>query len=545
MKFTITNFHAIKFAEILIKKITLLAGINEQGKTSILEAIASATTTNVLPFPELTKTQAGMVVHTGTDGAEVVLQSETGEAIVRYPECKKSVTGSPIEISDYSAGLKSIVDLKTKSGERGKALNELIKANPTLDDLKKELPDMNLERLWQAISVQGWDAAHEQAQNVGRTLKAKWEAVTGTNFGEKIAAEWVPDAYSFALRSETTESLTAKITAAQCVIEGAILNTAISDEKIEGLRTVVATLPGLRADLKKISDTLHGMLGRICGVEGKIAEALPVDVGTSIPCPHCSKPLRINGKFIVTAEESISPEELKARKDILDALDKEHGTQQHAIDESNKIADDLNKKITIAENAETELKKAEKQAKKSASVNMDELHCTLEKAKSDLNAFTLKAQADSGFKNIQMNKQIVDVLSPKGLRFTVLKKALGEFNSKLATACKTAKWKTITIAEDTGIYQAGIPYTLLSMSAKWRVRCVLQVVMAAYSGDKLLLIDEAGMLDKPGRNGLFALLSSCSDAQAVVAMTLLIKEDVPAVEKMGWNSFWIENGEVK
>jgi len=83
------------------------------------------------------------------------------------------------------------------------------------------------------------------------------------------------------------------------------------------------------------------------------------------------------------------------------------------------------------------------------------------------------------------------------------------------------------------------PYILLSESEKFRCRTALQVAMADLDGSAAVIVDAADILDRGGRNGLFAMLAQ-SGMRSLVCMTMNGPGDVPDLSKPGLGrSYWI------
>ena len=94
----ISNFRAIKSAEIDVSNISLVSADNEGGKTSILQACRSVLTKRTMPIDEVPIKKASLLVHSGTAGAEIVCTTPEGEAKITFPDMSKIASGKPLEI---------------------------------------------------------------------------------------------------------------------------------------------------------------------------------------------------------------------------------------------------------------------------------------------------------------------------------------------------------------------------------------------------------------------------------------------------------------
>src|SRR5574341_617516 len=131
---SVRSFARAERADLDVSTIALLAGPNENGKTSICLAAAAALTGQTVPVDGIKKGSAGALVRTGDAEGGARVKSAQGEAVVSWPNATRETTGTPPEASLYAAGLASIVDLDDKA--RANALaGYLPDAVPTREDL--------------------------------------------------------------------------------------------------------------------------------------------------------------------------------------------------------------------------------------------------------------------------------------------------------------------------------------------------------------------------------------------------------------------------
>ena len=157
-------------------------------------------------------------------------------------------------------------------------------------------------------------------------------------------------------------------------------------------------------------------------------------------------------------------------------------------------------------------------------------------------AVQVRAKKDEAAKHhlaIISNNQIIDVLAPDGIRRQVLASKLSNINERLQMMADVSGWAPVKISDSLTIDVGKLPYWLLSESEKFRVRVMLQVVVADLDHSSLLVIDAADILDKGGRNGLFALLNM-TGMYALVCMTMESPQEVPNLKAAGFGlSYWI------
>ena len=88
MNVTIQNYRGLASASLDLSKICLLAGPNEAGKTSTVQAVAAALTGDPVPIRGVKKSDAGLLVRSGTANGNVKL---TGAETVLLPAASKAL----------------------------------------------------------------------------------------------------------------------------------------------------------------------------------------------------------------------------------------------------------------------------------------------------------------------------------------------------------------------------------------------------------------------------------------------------------------------
>lgn len=580
MQATIKNYRGIQAAVLDISRICLLAGTNEAGKTSAAQALAAALTGEAIPIPGVKKTSAGLLVRSGTASGSIDLVSEAGSAHVAWPTAKVKTEGQAPYASHFAAGLQSIATIDEK--DRPKVLAEYLHAVPTRDDLDAQLKDMNLpvavlDQLWKLIETQGWDNAHAQIKDKGARLKGQWENVTADRYGTKKAENWIPDGYEQDLMGMSEDTLKAVITDARDALEATIAADAVDESRKVDLERLVSLLPGRRIDLQAaehatIDPALKSQLEEGNGFVASISEKrdaialelrnLPsAEQAAGQPCPECGTVLTVIqgdlAKVTVMPEEEIAAratalEEATKRLDAVNRLIQQHMESTAKIKSSIQSAEqartdkirECKRLVAEADQAERELQGMEAAPTGQASdiAYIEQCRVTLARAESRLKAFTQKREADRLHTAIGQNQALIAKISPEGIRGDVLAKALTGFNEKMTPLCAAAGWRDVALEPDFSPTYGGTPYMLLSESAKFRVRTMLALAMAAMDRSQAVIIDAADILDKGGRNGLFKALK-LAGLSALVTMTMDAKELVPNLGKAKLGaSYWI-NGD--
>ena len=578
MQAKISNFRGLASADLDISKICLVAAPNEGGKTSTIQAVAAALTGDPLPIAGVKKAMAGMLVRSGTAAGSIDLESATGKTNIHWPSAKVKSEGSPPYASHFAAGIYSLATLDEK--ERPKILADYLKASPTRADLDAQLADMKLlpkvmDQLWELIEKQGWDNAHAQIKEKGARLKGQWQQITGEQHGSKKAENFIPAGYEQDLMGQSEETLSAQVTDARDALEATIATDAVDDSRRGDLEarvalkqerqqavddTQAAPVDGaLAAQIEEAQAFVKDISAKRDVIQAELRELPSARQVTGMPCPHCDTVLQVSGGNLTIAAV-LSEDEITTRQAAIDALQgkldatndaiAKHMTSisgiQSCIREAEKAHDtaitDALRVLGDSTLAEQELAgmAAPVVGKQGGAPSyVEQCRTTLNRADTRLKAFVQKRDADILHATIMSNAELVARVAADGIRADVLAKAIKGFNDKMLPLCKVAGWRPVALETDFSPTQGGTPYMLLSESAKFRVRVVLQLAMAQMDNSQAVVIDAADILDKDGRNGLFKAIHS-TGMPALVAMTIDKKDLVPNVGKAGIGaSYWI------
>lgn len=552
MQAQIRNYRGTAAADIEIAKVVLISGENAQGKSSTLAGIAAAATGLAIP-QGFTKGNAARLIREGADEGFIALKSDAGRRSIAFPSAECTGAGTPPFASVYAAGLFSILDFDSK--DRAKALIELLKAEPSRDDLSKAFAEAGigsdddtsiLDQVWTKIEAVGWDGAHKAATDRGAKLKGAWEEVTGKKYGSKVAEGWTPDGWLPEYGTESTEALTDRLATAKAALETAISNAAV-DQAEHARRTEGASRVGdLQVILASAEAELATAKAALETAEKHLA-TLPTGAGyLGIPCPHC-------GEKVVTHRSASGAVELhKAQPDISDTDKKK---QRLAIADAegavSRLKGDVGTKQAEFGRVKGALATAQDDAqwlvdhpiKEGAGADVPAARQAVADAEQLINLIAKRNRAASRHAEVAENQIMIDLLAPQGLRQKKLVAVIEAFNgSRLHPLCEAADWKAVSVEQDLSVTYGGRPYALLSASEQWRVRAIVQIATAQIDGSELILIDAADILSGRGRNGLMALLAGLP-IPVVVAMTYGVPDKVPNLAAAGiGSSYWIADG---
>ena len=560
MNLSVSNFRGISQVDITLAPITLLAGKNGQGKTSLLQAIAAASAGVTIPIDKLLKRDVSQIIHDGARAASITLggPDDIGIATVNYPGGERVTEGKPCEISKIAAGVESFIDDASgstlKPSDRVRLINLLpgLDSQPRIDDLTAalaglHLTDANIERLWQTISSQGWDAALDGAKRKGAELKGGWKEITGStgSYGSQLAESWLPEAWTEDLRTETDANLTAAVADARKWLESAIGHQSVNASETERLRAAVRLSPGLQKMKIDAETQLSGL--RETEKRGQAAlEKIVIKASEALTkCPHCGGDVVIRGISVVKPQQ-VDAEQLskdkKKREDITRAL----AGVRAQINEATAAVSRHAAAIADSDRAVKQLAEIEAAPVVDTPADTEGVRATLSAAEARLAAFTAYTAARAKHAAIQANQKIIDILAPDGLRISRLTDVLAELNNRLRDIAAVAHWPEVSILSDMSIAYGGRAYLHVSKAQKHRCRIVLQILWAQAEGAPMILIDDAEIqTDAIGRNGLFHLArKQAATRTVVIGMAFIKREVMPDMAAIGGIGYWIDSGRV-
>ena len=556
MQIKIRNFRGVERADLNISGITLLAGLNWAGKSSVCIGVGAALSGEVMPVEGLLKREAGALVRLGADGGMIEISKEDATATIFYPNAERETKGSgSLEASAIAIGRRSVAIMDPK--ERAKELAVYLKARPSNEDLALALEDAGLlpaviDKIVAVVREQGWDEAHGIAKVTGAKLKGAWEEVTqGERYGSTKAETWFPPDWDEGLVGASEQTLEEAKASAQTSLEKAIAETAVSEDEVDRFRAQAAELEPAKARIVKLEQAIKVLEEQFRKAQEE-RTALPSgyrDTELLLDCPDgdMRHELVITRKAATTTYKLVKPRKkpsdaaLKKQRDAIISADGKISKLNTELSDARIALSEGRDVMARSEKAAEQLSAAEgKTGDQNAVEQARNVHA---EAARRLGAWRSKNAADRHHRSILGNQAIVAVLAPVGLRKSVLARAIDKFNQDhLAPLCEAAGWKAVTLEADLSIRYGGRPYMLLSNSEQYRLRVILQIAMAKIDGSALMVMDGAEILDWAGQNGLIKVLRMV-DMPALIAMTLNKPETAPDLDakKVG-ETYWIENG---
>lgn len=541
----VQTFRGIRQASIACSPIALLCGQNEQGKSSIIDAVRSLLSGEAKPYG-LNKDQLQpQLVHKGSDQANVTLieaieDHDDRVSQMRWPSGDIASAGAPFRATDFATGARRFTKLPDR--DRAQVLSEYLKTEPTEQEFMIATEGMNMTptetvAVWKDIVALGWDGAHAKHKTEATKLKGGWEQITGGSYGIKIGGNWRPKNWTPDHEALTDDEVQQYIDEDTKALEDAIGTVAINDDEKKRLEAAVKNIPKLTELLES-----RGQDGKRAKATLELAEnalrALPILPKDKWPsCPHCNEPIQIMGtETLKKAPKPLGEKErVKLENDIQDA-ERIHKEVLAKYDELRIGYQTVQNDLKKAQDAKAQLESA---GDAKAATNLDELRQNLANSKETKN-FKDKIRAAVKQHALVIAKlNLVEALAPEGLRQTKMAEKLSAFNEKLAELCGEAGWSIVAVEPDGVVTLDGVRYALCSGSGRARCDVTLQVAFAMLDGSEIILVDEADIFDGKGRNGLFALLTH-SERYAVVGMMLTKAAQAPdlSAAELG-QTFWI------
>ena len=509
MKIRIRDYVGASRAELEINAgITLIAGDNAAGKSSVLRGIASLLTGEVMPRG-VAKGDSEILVMDGAKAGELLLSTERGDtASITFPNPKFTTSGEPPQASAVAAGLLNYTDLKQE--QRARFLEGLLDALPKPDALREALADHmakeDIELVLGTIETEGYDGTADRLREKRVKLKGRWEDIAGERWGDTKAQQWMPEGWSD-YDEQSPEQVSARLAASQEAYDRVAKKSTIAEAEYQTLIDLV----GRREPTQMALDMARNQLATIeanWARARKELESLPPPVEEGIPCPHCGAHVVVIidavAGHILAPVQPLTEGEPERRKRTLAEKRAEVAEAYRKLEQQQGLIGACDEKLREIGRAQEALKGAKKGNGDPKAV--EKALAQLDKAKASAARVKIARDANSAAERVRLYTIVIDLLAPDGLRRRALNAKLSEFESNyLATLVRDAPtWKAVTIDRDTLLPRyGGRPYVLCSRSEQWRTNVILQIAIALLEGAALVCIDGADILSTNGQDDLF------------------------------------------
>lgn len=545
----------------LTKPITIFAGKNGSGKSSLQEAIRMALTGETVRVG-LKKDYGSLITDGAESGFAEVEIDGTVRAFITLPD------GKTTPLTEYvpPTALPCILDAqrfaKLEPNERRTFLFGLMGLSAGGAEVKKRLLAKGCNEskvdLITPILRAGFDAAHKEAQAKARDEKSSWRTITSETYGEKKAATWAAEkpAFDAAVLADLQQHLTS------------------ADEGLEAANQLMG---GLQADYKRhvesasrlialrqksslyarIADKLMRDEAELKQWEQKVADLKDSEHSqNAVPCPSCDVMLVLKDGVLVHA----APMAKGTDNDIARLVGYEkalHLMQSAVANDKRDLAEADAAAKAIAElesaNNRTVLDEAGinaarkslddiKAARMAIAAKLASQHDAERQAKK-ADEDTLKAL--TAHEAVLEWIAIADALAPDGIPGEIMADALTPLHKRLTNSAEATEWAEVTVTKDMKVLAGGRPYDLLSESEKWRADAMLAEAVAHISKVKMLVLDRFDVLDLQGREDLLYWLDGMALAGEIdTALIFGTLKTLPAHLPNTMIAHWLENGVV-
>lgn len=541
----ISNYAGVKsFKHAPGANVTLIAGFNGAGKSSIAEAINHALTGEAKRV-QLKKDFSDQLLHAGTDAGHVIISTEDGEHGVTLPAGK--VLGSRVQFIEYCTNASLFASLAPQ--DRRAVLLQLMGVKMDAASIAQEISKRgrsaeNISAITAHLAG-GFEAGHKEASAKARDAKTSWRTITGETYGEVKAASWrsvVPEYDSSdAPTADQIEAIESEVESLSVQIGQA----SRTNQQIESLELQLHAAKENGGRYARVQDKLakdekerDEWLAKVSEAEANASGVKPMS------CPHCNGNV-VHEHGLLKAFESHEPDaeaaaNLPKYREALALLERAVANGKRDLVDADRAAgqvQSLQEQLDALTHTDTDEINEILRAKKVILQNM--------RNESAKHADHLKAVAGAEHKTATAMKYHKDVaawdaiakdLAPDGIQAELMGEALGKFNTALHVRSKA--FEDVKINEDMSITYGDRIYSLRSESEQWRADAIIASAIAEISGIGFFMVDRFDVLDIEGRSKAIDFFAR-TNQQVIVLGTL---KEPPAKLPGFMECVWVESG---
>jgi hypothetical protein len=516
----ISNYQRLTQVDMPVRApLLLLSGPNEQGKTSLADAIYHVC--NGAARRVKLKKDFAQLVHDGQKSGIVSLtiadNGESRDIALKIPQDKRSGD------AEMSPLLAVLLDQKAFPRMEPNARRELlfgitgtrISGKTIVEKLKEKGASEAKVKEISATLLAGFAAGADEATRKASEARGAWKAMTGENYGSEKGKAWTADKPEY--DAAQIAKLETDIPAADKKVSELTAQKATLDER----RRAFTTREEQKKSLQQRADGLERAKAKLDTDQAdvdewtrRVAEAERQATGQAaihpLTCPHCAGLVELKGSELIAHEppEKVADEKAKALlptyRDSLTKVTRFRDNDQQAVRDAEAAV------ATLAEYAKSPLEPVDiaEVQRIEADLAIAQKHVKSLRESHD----ALKANRDAATRAEQKTKdalqhhtdvvewaQMAEWLSPNGIQSELLGAALQPFNLRLEAAATITGWDKVTIDADMTIRIGGRPYSLASASAQWRAEAEIVEAIAWVSKVRSFMLDDVEILVGPNR----------------------------------------------
>lgn len=557
--------------------VTLFAGRNGSGKSSIQEAVRIAITQDTVRDISLKKEFAKLVHGDSKAGGATVMINNDAEQSFMFNMPKGDFVGPEITEA-MRVALYGQRFAKMTADERRTFLFGLMKLKPTADSVKARM----LATPWECEAAKidavlpllrtGFPSVCDHAKAKATESKGAWRQLTGGTYGALKAADWeapVPDlpegdaaqladkvvgldrniaSLNESLGAIKSAARTAQETASRrgSLAEAAGKVASLVDQLERAKAELVDYLPKVEALRLRAAGTARvGLVHDMATYLDGITDRAEVSEGQRLLTRYEAEHGKLGAKVDTEAQAELPAHEqgLQVMQNRVRNLQRDLDGATQAKGQYDALAPAEDVGDVSAEIAEVDgmLQKAraDRQAAENQRLNIE----TATTARAAATSKTKQAQAHHA--EVLAWTKVADALAPDGIPAQLLLEALEPVNAALDQASIDTGWMTVTIAKDMAITANDRPYNLLSESEQWRTDAMIAEVVAELSGLRILMLDRFDVLDLPGRAQCLEWLDSLAfnDVMDTVLLFGTLKA-LPDNLADTITAYWVQDGTI-
>lgn len=585
---TISNFLGARDVSLPLAPVTIIAGRNGSGKSSIRDAIALALTADLGRVS--LKKDAPALISDGAKVATCTVATSDGEAysvsIAATGKIADSQKGAEVD-----ARLPYVLDgqrfAKLTDTERRSFLFGLmgVSSEPAaiISKLKaRGLDAARVDAMEQHLRA-GLSTAADRAAAHARDARAEWKGIAGSAYGETKAETWKAEAPAYA-PAEMDPALQAladaevALSKAQHTFGGinAMFNTHAES---------MAKLPGLQQQASLVGRITEKMTRDAAGLkDAQAAFDAASAAATGAPRVGLVHDLAIGLDAMLKALSGSDEEglfehapQVEAARQALARYSAEHGpvdaighadpaaagkleTSRKALDLMKSAAANNARDLRACQDAAAEvarlqaLDKPDGEAHRAASDDVARCTAAVTAARTSVDKLRTAQQAAAAAAGTTAKAAaahaaakawdaIAKALGPDGIPAELLAQALEPMNQRLAQSAVDTGWPAVRIGPDMTISVGGRAYALRSESEKWRADAMVAEAIAQFSGLHLLILDRMDVLDIPARSELIGWIEVLSTAGEIeTALLFGTLKAAPQGLPDCFAAYWIQDG---